>query len=307
VRSTLSIIAACLFLAACAGGGPSPAPAPGPFSFGVATDCQYADQDASGVRHYRNSPEKLRAAVENFNRRDLAFVIHLGDLIDQRIESVDRVKPIYDGLRAPHHHALGNHDFAVADSEKDGMAALYGMPAPQYDFTHGGWRFIVLNSLDLSTIAHPEGSPAHGAGQAALERLKAAGKPNAQSWNGGIGANQMNWLEEKLSKADASGEKVVLFAHHPILPAGEGHNLWNDEEVVALIDRHPCVAAWINGHNHAGAYAERNGVHYLTVQGMVDTADENAFAVIDVHPDRLEVVGFGRVPSRTMTIRAAAR
>ena len=70
-----------------------------------------------------------------------------------------------------------------------------------------------------------------------------------------------------------------------------------------LIDAHDCVAAYLNGHNHAGNYAIRNGVHYLTLHGMVETPDTTASAVINVQEDSLIVHGTGREPTRTLTLR----
>ena len=95
---------------------------------------------------------------------------------------------------------------------------------------------------------------------------------------------------------------MIISCHYPILP-DNSHNLWNDKEVLAVIDQFPgTVAAWFNGHNHAGNYAERNGVHYVTVQGMVDTGDTNAFAVLEVTPGLLTIRGSGRVPNRVMSL-----
>ena len=68
-----------------------------------------------------------------------------------------------------------------------------------------------------------------------------------------------------------------------------------------LLARYPCVAAYLNGHNHAGNYAERDGIHYLTLKGMVDT-EKTAYAVIEVYQDRLAVKGFGLEKDRVMPL-----
>jgi manganese-dependent ADP-ribose/CDP-alcohol diphosphatase len=110
------------------------------------------------------------------------------------------------------------------------------------------------------------------------------------------------WLERTCTEARAAERKVIVFAHHPVIPAGP-HNVWNSDEILALIDRHPQVVAWINGHNHAGAYGERKGVPYLTMHGMVETQRTNAFATARVLKDRLVLTGHGREPSREMKFR----
>ena len=56
--------------------------------------------------------------MEHYNKLNLSFVVHLGDFIDRDFESFDKVVPIYNRLKAPHYHVLGNHDFEVADDKK---------------------------------------------------------------------------------------------------------------------------------------------------------------------------------------------
>ena len=72
------------------------------------------------------------------------------------------------------------------------------------------------------------------------------------------------------------------------------------------MDESGCVVAWICGHDHAGGYTLRNGVHHLTLHGTCETRDQPACAVIRVFPDRLSVTGFGREPSRELPFAPAA-
>jgi hypothetical protein len=67
-----------------------------------------------------------------------------------------------------------------------------------------------------------------------------------------------------------------------------------------LIDRYDHVAAYMNGHNHAGNYATHRHCHYLNFKGMVETEDRTAYAVVRCFPDRLEVVGSGIEPDRNL-------
>jgi len=45
-----------------------------------------------------------------------------------------------------------------------------------------------------------------------------------------------------------------------------------------------------------------NGTHVVNIKGMVDTFDENAFAIVEVHADRMEITGFGREESRVLSL-----
>ncbi len=289
--------------AALAAGSTVAADSDGPlFSVGLIADAQYVDADKGGIRHYRKSIEKLGNAVKSINAAHVDFSIHLGDLIDRKFASFDQILEPLGKLSNPVYQIPGNHDFSVEDDKKPEVFGKLGMKQPYRSFSKEGFRFIFLDGTEISTFAQPKGSAIFQEAEAILEEFKAEGRKNAKYWNGAIGKTQLTWLENELSAAKSAKEKAIISCHYPILP-DNSHNLWNDREVVALIDRFPgTVAAWFNGHNHAGNYAERNGVHFVTVQGMVDTPDKNAFAVLDVSPGNLKLRGNGRVPDRDMPV-----
>lgn len=272
------------------------------FSVGLIADAQYVDADPGGIRHYRNSVKKLGSAVKSINEAEVDFSIHLGDLIDRKFESFDEIREPLSELKKPVFQIPGNHDFSVPDDKKPEVFGKLGMTKPYHSFSKAGFRFVYLDGTEISTFAQPRDSEIFKEASAILKEFEAEGRKNAKSWNGAISSSQLAWLKGELAAARAAGEKVIISCHYPILP-DNSHNLWNDQEVLATIDLFPgTVAAWFNGHNHAGNYAERNGVHYVTVQGMVDTEDTNAFAVLEVSPELLTIQGSGRVPSRVMAL-----
>ncbi|HEY4078995.1 MAG TPA: metallophosphoesterase [Rhizomicrobium sp.] len=258
------------------------------FRIGAIADCQYADEPDNGQRLYRLSPAKLRAAVTDFNRQELAFAVHLGDFIDKDWSSFDALLPIAGQFQGPWHFTLGNHDFLVADDKKPLVAARLGMPARYYKFASHDWLFVALDGNDVSSYAWPTESPE----LAASMHLHDEQYPRASLWNGALGAAQMRWLDETLTKADHQGRKVMLMCHFPVYPDNP-NNLWNAADVLALIDRHPSVRIWLNGHNHDGNYGIRNSVQYLNLHGMLDT-QQTAYAVLDFYADRIAVNGRGR-------------
>ncbi|MEC5129437.1 metallophosphoesterase [Verrucomicrobiales bacterium BCK34] len=282
-----------------AGAGERDAPL---FAVGLIADAQYVDADPGGIRHYRNSIEKLASAAKSINEAEVDFSIHLGDLIDRDFASFDRILEPLSELKSPVFQIPGNHDFSVTDAKKPGVFGKLGMTKPYHSFSKDAFRFVFLDGTEISTFAHPRDSDVFKEASEILKEFEAEGRKNAKSWNGTISGVQLEWLEGELAAAKAAGEKVIISCHYPILP-DNSHNLWSDREVLAVIDRFPgTVAAWFNGHNHAGNYAERNGVHYVTVQGMVDTEHENAFAILEVSPELLTIRGSGRVPSRELKI-----
>jgi len=78
---------------------------------------------------------------------------------------------------------------------------------------------------------------------------------------------------------------------------------WNARAVADVLLRHHCVKAWFNGHNHDGAYAEQEGLPFITFRAMLHKPDTTSFAIIRLFSDHMEITGFGREPSRTLTFR----
>ncbi|MDX1364215.1 metallophosphoesterase [Arenibacter latericius] len=267
------------------------------FSIGVIADCQYCNEQGTGIRKYAKSEQKLEECVTHFNTMDLAYTIHLGDFIDKDWESFNVVTPIYNRLNMPKYHVLGNHDYSVEDDEKAEVYKKMDMPSPYYDFKVEDWRFIVLDGNDISLHAYPEDSEAH------LNAANYYVENHADSpfWNGAIGPTQMQWLRDVLDKSLNNKEKVVLYCHFPVYPENI-HNLWNADEVIETLESYPNVKAYINGHNHEGNYGEKNGIHYITMKGMVDT-EENSYGVVKVSPELLEIIGYGRETSRIIKLQ----
>lgn len=273
------------------------------FEIGLVADSQYADIAARGTRYYREGLPRLAASVEDFNRRNLAFCVHLGDLIERDWASFDAILKPLSASRHRWHHVLGNHDFDVPDASKPRVPARMGLGARFYALDHGAFRFVFLDSNDVSTYAHPAGTPAQAAGAQELARLKATGLPQARPWNGGLGPGQLAWLDRTCVQARAEGRKVILFAHHSLAPE-DSHLIWNADEVLALVARHRHVAAWFNGHNHAGAFEVRDGMPFVTLQGMVETPATTAYATARILADRILLTGHGREPSRELIFRS---
>ena len=269
------------------------------FSFAVFTDIQFADQPANGKRDYRGSWERLSRAVTEINRARPAFAIQLGDLVDAGRYSLSRILPIYRGLAMPQHHVLGNHDFCIPRAR---LLEQLGMQHAWYDLTLSGWRFAILDGMDISLPGRAEGTPEHTAAQAMLAELQARQAPNAHDWNGDIGEAQLGWLRGVLDEAARRRERAIVFCHFPVLAESSTpqHLLWNAGEIVRILEAAPAAAAYMCGHDHNGGYAERGGIHYVTFPGMVESGVRNSYTIVEVYTDRLELRGFGAAPSRTL-------
>lgn len=272
------------------------------FSFGLITDVQYADAEPEGERHFRESLPKLKAAAADLSKEKLPFTLHLGDAIDREFSSFAAVAPLFGGFGHPVHHVLGNHEFTVADADKIRVASILGLPHDYYAFRRSGVRFVMLDTNEVSTYKHPQGSAADRAAERVMMELAASGRQHAKPWNGGLSATQLDWLDRELTAADAAGERAIVCGHHPLL-SEQGHQAWNNREIVAAIDRHPCVLAYFCGHNHEGGEVISNGVPYITFKSILHEPTVTAYSVIRLFRDRLVIEGRGRENSREIPLR----
>ncbi|MFC4559483.1 metallophosphoesterase [Virgibacillus kekensis] len=267
--------------------------------FGVIPDVQYCDCEVNGTRYYRDSVTKLIDASQTLNQENVDFTVQLGDLIDRDVKSFSTILPIFNIIEGPKYHVLGNHDFPVKTDE---VIDILGMKNQYYDFKYKNWRFVVLDTNDLSFYANPKESEKYEEAEEMYSDLVESNAINAKTWNGGISTEQLTWLQTVLGKAAKRNEKVVVFGHMPVYPENI-HNVWNAEEMIDVLEANDNVVAYFNGHNHAGNYGAQNGIHYVNLQGMVETEDATAYSIIRIYKNRLEIDGYGRESSRVLEIQ----
>jgi 3',5'-cyclic AMP phosphodiesterase CpdA len=285
--------------------GPARAQSEPLFRFGVIADPQYAAAvpNLELDRYYSNSLSKLSEAITTLNKEDLKFVVTLGDLIDRDWESYAHVLPLYDQLKHDHFVLLGNHDYAVAPEYMNSILRTTGLKSAHYDFAGGGYRFIVVDGNDVSLFAPPPGDPRRDLAQRRLDELKAKDAVNAQPWNGSMSDEQYAWLAQTIAKAETAGEKIIVLGHYPIFPDFVD-NAMDSARLVDVLTKSKNVVAYFCGHHHPGNYGETGGKHFVNFKGMVDTPATNAFAIVEVYGERIEIRGFGREPNRTLKLGA---
>ncbi len=242
-------------------------------------DIQYADKDTRGRRHYRGALEKLEECVADLNKRNPTFVVQLGDIVDgylgnveKSAEDLDSVLRVFNRLKMPKYHVIGNHCMYAG---RKNLRKKLGLKRFYYDFTvptARGWRFVVLDGND----------PGYGV----------------------MGEKQIEWLRSTLAKAAKNGERVVCLCHFPLLRrANDGLRLLKPRSLVKTVDDAGCVVAWFAGHLHAGGYVLHNGVHHVTFKGMVQSPVKNAYALVELYPNRIRIIGFGKEPSRDLPLQ----
>ncbi|PZX49919.1 metallophosphoesterase [Algoriphagus chordae] len=293
----LQVVAIVMLLCSCATKEPI-------LKIGLVADPQYANKATAGKRYYRESLWKLEEAIDVFNNNKVDFVQNLGDIIDDDWGSYDSILPVYQKLdpQIENHQLLGNHEFSIDSSQMGNLLEKLSMPNYYYSYLKNGWRFIVLDATDYSFFSNSLHK--HDIDQVNSYFELTSEKANNYRWNSAIGSEQQQWLKEQLDAAEKSNEKVILFSHMPLRPAENAHNLWNDNEIIKLIEGSSTVVAFINGHNHAGEYVLKNGIHYLTMFGMVDT-EISSYGVLEIYTDSLVLKGYGNQENLVMQINKA--
>ena len=121
------------------------------FRFGLIADAQYADKDDRGIRRYREAATKLQECVAELNKHPLHFVVNLGDIIDGNGPAsgaeLTYILKILNSLRAPVRHVIGNHCLAIDRPE---LLRKLRLKTSYYTFQKSGWRFLVLDGMDVS-------------------------------------------------------------------------------------------------------------------------------------------------------------
>ncbi len=271
-------------------------------TFGVFADCQFCDCETSGTRFYRNAGHKLEEAINYFNQnKKIKFVVNLGDLIDRDFESYNLIKPVLQKSKKKIYHIPGNHDFSVEPELKHKIHKQLKLKEKMYySVKKDNWMLIFLDGNDVSLFSGNEAKTEIA--KKISERLKAEGKPNHHTWNAAIGKEQMEWMKKRLQVAKSQNLNVALFCHYPLLPY-EAHALWNQDEVISVLEQYDNVKLWLNGHNHAGNYAFHNGIHFVNLKGMIETESENAFSEITLTNNTINIKGFGREADRQLEIK----
>lgn len=246
--------------------------------FGAVTDVHYADKDPRGTRHYRESLDKLAAALRHLETGDPRFIVELGDLVDRtdRVEDeiafLQKIDKIYATATCDRHYVFGNH--CIDTLTKDEFLENSGAIAPHYSFDQGGFHFVILDSCYRS-----DGVP--------------YGRNNADWKDCHLPDDQLAWLADDLRR---SGRPTIVFAHQRLDGAGP-HYVDNAAAVRKVLAASGHVLAVLQGHSHQNEYRQVDGLHFCTLVAIVEGSGpkQNGASLISLFEDgSLRIEGFLR-------------
>lgn len=251
---------------------------------GLMTDLHYADKEPTRTRFYREALVKLDEAVRVMNQEKPAWVVELGDFIDQA-DSVELetewlcvMEQHYAQLTMPRHYVLGNH--CVGTLSKREFA--------QHTRSTGGHAVIEASGITfllLDACYREDGTP--------YERK------NFHWQDANLPAHELAWLEAELGRA--SGPVIVLA--HQRLDEDKAHAVRNAPAVRALLERSGKVLGVFQGHSHKNDLQLISGIPYTTLAAMIEGSgkEHNSYALLDVMADgSLRLKGYREQVDRTL-------
>jgi predicted phosphodiesterase len=243
--------------------------------FGIVTDSHYANRNYSN-RFCTESLGKMTECVELMNKQEVDFLIELGDFKDEDAPPVEEntisylqaIEAIFRQFRGSTYHVLGNHDMdSISKSQFLANVSNTGIApdASYYSFNLNGLHFVILDANYSSDGTDYD----HG---------------NFSWTDANIPAAELGWLKGDLASVDGP---VIVFVHQLLNGTGD-YYVKNAADVRQILEASGKVLAVFQGHYHSGAYSEIQGIHYYTLRAMVvdSGAENNAYAIVEVHSDR---------------------
>ncbi len=261
------------------GGKPAPL-----LRIGLLTDIHYADRKVNGTRHYRDALAKMRPAIQHFNKVRADFAVEVGDLVDEGPDAkaeasfVDRIDVEFARFRGDRHYVLGNH--CIWTLTKREFFAHCGDRKPRdagyYSFDRGDFHFVVLDACYRA-----DGTP--------------YGRRNNKWTDTEIPPAQRAWLAKDLAK---TRRKTIVFVHQRLDVPGK-YAVKSAAAVRKILAKSGVVLAVFQGHNHVNDLRRIDGIHYVTLDAMIEgpgsDAKNNAWSVLEIYGGGLlRVDGFRR-------------
>jgi len=215
----------------------------------------------------------LRNFVQKMNSSFMPdFVVQGGDMIEDTNLVVDKKNykrglAILSKLNCPVYHLVGNHELKYLSikylKETLKYKKLY------FNIDSKGFRFIFL----FTKRFYPS------------KEIK-------------LDSSQIKWLKKKLN----TDKKIVIFSHYSLVEVNTHENFWfSGRPDLTFIKNHrqfldtifgKNVKLAFNGHLHWNKKAVVNGVHFITVQSLVENTSgkvegppANAFTLVNLKDD----------------------
>jgi len=259
--------------------------------FGLLSDVHYADREPAGERFYRQSLAKVQEAIDWMNQEKLDFAIELGDFKDQdavpneanTLKYLTDIESVFQKFNGPTYHVLGNHDMdGISKQQFLDRVENSGIPKAKsyYSFNREKIHFVVLDG----NYTKEGKSYDHG---------------NFSWEDASISEDEISWLRNDLN---TNKLPVIVFIHQMLDDSKNVKQaVQNAAEVRQILEQSGKVLSVFQGHVHEERYNLINGIHYYSVNAVVDGdgPENSAYMIVDVYEDgSLKMDGFRRATDR---------
>lgn len=259
--------------------------------FGMLSDIHYADREPAGIRFYRQSLPKMKECIDRMNQEKLDFVIELGDFKDQdaipneanTLKYLSDIESAFQKFDGRTYHVLGNHDMDGI-SKTQFLERVENTDIPKtksyYSYTLKDVHFVVLDGNYTNEGKDYD----HG----------------NFSWDdAGISENQISWLKDDMK---SNKLPVIVFIHQMLDDSKNVKQaVANAAEVRQILEHSGKVICVFQGHVHEERYNLINGIHYYSVNAMVDGdgPENSAYMIVDVYKNgSLTIDGYRRATDK---------
>ena len=263
----------------------------GPLTIGIVTDMHFGPEARWQGRLRKlthQAAELTRGFVRAMNdevRPDL--IVNLGDDIEDESREADlsrygECQAILRTARAPLVNVAGNHD--LIHMNREDLGRFWQRTGPlYYAFEQGGWRFIVLHTLEKQDVEVR------------------------------VPETQIEWLRGELA---AARTPVIVLMHHSASEQDVQDSRWwpgrahlalvkERAELRRVLEESGRVRAVFNGHLHWNHLDVIAGIPYVTLQSLIENLDEDApgraaaaHTVVQLSERRMTVRVRGNDPAR---------
>ncbi|MBV5348287.1 metallophosphoesterase [bacterium] len=259
--------------------------------FGMISDVHYANREPAGNRFYNQSLTKVQEAIDRMNQEKLDFLIELGDFKDQdavpneanTLKYLIDIESVFQKFNGSTYHVLGNHDMdGISKQQFLERVENTGISSAKsyYSFDQKGIHFVVLDgNFTKEGKAYDHGN---------------------FSWDdASISEEEVGWL-----KADLNSNQLptIIFIHQMLDDSKNVKQaVQNAAEVRQILEQSGNVLCVLQGHVHEERYNHINGIHYFSVNAVIDGdgPENSAYMIIDIYKDQsLKIDGFRRASDR---------
>jgi manganese-dependent ADP-ribose/CDP-alcohol diphosphatase len=275
-------------------------------------------------RYYKDALEKAKRAVESFKKGQVDVVLHLGDIVDFHAAKHDVTEVAFEqileqtlhtvGPDVPVLHCVGNH--CLYNLERRELNSRLGIDARADQRSYYVHRvpekrlaIAVLDGYDISILGTTDTETKRGLAEEILNTKNPNDEKNSNAgleglekrfvkFGGGVGAEQLSWLEQEIEESRRRKEKMIVASHICIHPGTCVPTclLWNYDEVLSILQANAdVVVATLAGHAHRGGYCrDEAGIHHRVAEAILECpVGSDCHAYFDVYDDRIVVEGFG--------------